>query len=239
MLPVSQTYTDGRTVAWDDPAAEGQEEPEHPAPTVTVTEAQADGHGSTDETATAAENSAATTDNGIIMGWAGLIAGLLGLAAGVTALVLNPLAADPNSTTCDATPLAHAMAWARGVVLHWTRSTSTDTPQDARQTAKRLRPPVGPGTSSVELMMADRRIRTAVRTPGEHQPLLWLALDLIATLSLECTATVTAVPAMRVDCPSSAARGPPCRSPGAPEDPAERSESPPCASHLPWVGALR
>ena len=87
LLPVSQTYTDGRTVAWDDPATQGQEEPEHPAPTLTVTAAEADSHGSTDEAAAAAENTAATTDTSITMGWAGLIAGLLGLAAGATALV--------------------------------------------------------------------------------------------------------------------------------------------------------
>ncbi|PWF83513.1 DUF1775 domain-containing protein [Kocuria rosea] len=89
LLPVSQTYTDGRTVAWDQPATEGQEEPERPAPSVTITEAAADahGHGTTEPTTAAAENTATTTEGGNTLGWAGLIAGLLGLAAGVTALL--------------------------------------------------------------------------------------------------------------------------------------------------------
>jgi uncharacterized protein YcnI len=97
VLPVSQTYTDGRTVAWDQPAAEGQEEPEHPAPSLTVTAAeQKHGHGPAGGGETTAEGagtaaaegaSARESTAGAGPGWAGLVAGLLGLAAGVTALV--------------------------------------------------------------------------------------------------------------------------------------------------------
>ncbi|GAA1753811.1 YcnI family protein [Kocuria aegyptia] len=85
LLPVSQTYTDGRTVAWDQPATEGQEEPERPAPSVTITEAQAGGHGAAHEATAAAEDT--TTGGTGPLVWVGLMAGLLGLAAGVTALI--------------------------------------------------------------------------------------------------------------------------------------------------------
>jgi uncharacterized protein YcnI len=84
LLPVSQTYTDGRTVAWDQPAAEGQEEPERPAPVVTITAAEADGHSTTQEATTAAADT--TTGGTGPLVWVGLIAGLLGLVAGVAAL---------------------------------------------------------------------------------------------------------------------------------------------------------
>ena len=40
LLPVAQSYTDGRTVDWDEPTAEGREEPAHPAPSLTVTAAE-------------------------------------------------------------------------------------------------------------------------------------------------------------------------------------------------------
>lgn len=41
MLPVAQTYSDGMVVNWDEPQAEGQAEPEHPAPQFVVTAAKA------------------------------------------------------------------------------------------------------------------------------------------------------------------------------------------------------
>ena len=85
LLPVAQSYTDGRTVDWNEPAAEGHEEPAHPAPSLTVTAAEggADSHGGTP----AAEEASATGNSSGALGWAGLVAGLLGLAAGVAALV--------------------------------------------------------------------------------------------------------------------------------------------------------
>lgn len=85
VLPVSQGYTDGRTVAWDEPAAEGQGEPAHPAPSLVVTAAE-EGHAG--GAAQAAERTAAQdASTGTALGWAGLVAGLLGLVAGVAALV--------------------------------------------------------------------------------------------------------------------------------------------------------
>ncbi len=92
VLPVSQTYTDGRTVAWDQPTTEGGVEPERPAPSLTITtaEAEAHGHGTAGQATTAAEQteqSAARTTGSSALAWAGLLAGLLGLAAGATALL--------------------------------------------------------------------------------------------------------------------------------------------------------
>ncbi|HET9873271.1 MAG TPA: YcnI family protein [Propionibacteriaceae bacterium] len=47
MLPATQTYSDGKVVIWDEPTPASGEEPEHPAPALEVTAANADsdGHG--------------------------------------------------------------------------------------------------------------------------------------------------------------------------------------------------
>jgi uncharacterized protein len=44
VFPAVQTYDDGEVVRWIDPMAAGEEEPEHPAPTVTVGEGTGDHH---------------------------------------------------------------------------------------------------------------------------------------------------------------------------------------------------
>jgi len=93
-FPTIQTCEEGET-AWTEVAAEGAEEPENPAPSVSVTEATGGGaHGAPAETTSVASeadtaSSAAADDDGsgTALGVAGLVAGLLGLAAGVTALV--------------------------------------------------------------------------------------------------------------------------------------------------------
>jgi uncharacterized protein YcnI len=102
-FPAIQTCEQGET-AWTEVAAEGAEEPEHPAPTVTITEAAAEGAPAAADTATHEEDteSTSTSDStevdaaepddsgdGTALGVAGLVAGLLGLAAGVTALVTS------------------------------------------------------------------------------------------------------------------------------------------------------
>jgi periplasmic copper chaperone A len=99
-FPTIQTCEQGET-AWTEIAAEGAEEPEHPAPAVTITEAvEGDGHGAAADTASHEEDTEATvsTDaegddsdggsDGTALGVAGLVAGLLGLATGVAALVV-------------------------------------------------------------------------------------------------------------------------------------------------------
>jgi hypothetical protein len=89
-FPVIQTCKKGET-GWVETPAEGQdaEELEHPAPTVTITEASGDGHGSVADEGTAPESSPAGSDdgddgNGLAI--AGLVVGAAGLVVGGTAL---------------------------------------------------------------------------------------------------------------------------------------------------------
>lgn len=44
-FPTTQTYSDGEVVQWNEPTPASGEEPEHPAPTLTVGPADEDGHG--------------------------------------------------------------------------------------------------------------------------------------------------------------------------------------------------
>lgn len=87
-LPATQTYTDGTVVAWDQKTVEGQDEPEHPAPSFVTTAKDADDASGHHAAATPAPAAATTPapDGGSTAGWFGLAAGLVGLAAGVTAL---------------------------------------------------------------------------------------------------------------------------------------------------------
>ena len=89
-FPVLQTCEVGET-DWADAVVEGEEEPAHPAPSLTVTEATAEsghGHGSTDE-ATADEHDAAgtstATDDVIarVLGIGGLVVGAVGLVVSI------------------------------------------------------------------------------------------------------------------------------------------------------------
>ncbi|MEG9250191.1 YcnI family protein [Arthrobacter sp. Soc17.1.1.1] len=97
-LPVTQSYADGTVRVWDEPAIEGEEEPENPAPSfVTTASDGTDSHGaaSTEATEEAAagttevdtEQASTTTDmTGTTVGWIGLGAGVLGLLIGALAL---------------------------------------------------------------------------------------------------------------------------------------------------------
>ena len=97
-LPASQTYTDGTVVKWNEKAAEGQAEPEHPAPSFVTTAKDAEpaagpasaeattGPASAPASAAAGSTAVAPANGGETAGWFGLAAGLIGLAAGVTAL---------------------------------------------------------------------------------------------------------------------------------------------------------
>lgn len=97
-LPVTQSYADGTVRAWDEPAVEGEEEPENPAPSfITTASDGTDSHGAaspeaTDEAAAAGidggtEQASATTDtSSSVPGWIGLGAGVLGLLVGALAL---------------------------------------------------------------------------------------------------------------------------------------------------------
>lgn len=93
-LPTTQTYTDGTVVKWDEKTVEGQEEPEHPAPSFVTTAKDAETTAHSASTATTAPSPSAapaaaagtSSDAGSVAGWIGLAAGLIGLAAGLTAL---------------------------------------------------------------------------------------------------------------------------------------------------------
>ncbi|RWZ59621.1 DUF1775 domain-containing protein [Labedella populi] len=96
-FPVLQTCEVGSTV-WDEETVEGEEEPEHPAPIVTLTEASTDGHGAATEepetataegdsvSATAAATSDPATGTAIGIGIAGLVTGLAGVVLALWAL---------------------------------------------------------------------------------------------------------------------------------------------------------
>ncbi|MXP24400.1 DUF1775 domain-containing protein [Gordonia sp. HNM0687] len=95
MLPATQTYGDGETVDWTQPMGADGEEPEHPAPTVTLPAADPDAghHGATtgsatDDSATtqAAAAQDSTDDAARWLGGIGLALGALGAVVGVAAL---------------------------------------------------------------------------------------------------------------------------------------------------------
>jgi periplasmic copper chaperone A len=83
VLPAIQGYDDGTEVAWIDPTVEGQAEPEHPAPTLTLTAADNSGSQSP------APASVAPSDQGTSgLAVAALVIGALGLLAGIAGVVL-------------------------------------------------------------------------------------------------------------------------------------------------------
>ncbi|GAA4544724.1 YcnI family protein [Pseudonocardia xishanensis] len=89
VLPTVQTYDDGRVVAWDQPTVAGAEEPEHPAPTVTLTAAAGGAHGHDAAAATSGGSTegGATDTTARWLGGTGLLLGALGLGLGGGALL--------------------------------------------------------------------------------------------------------------------------------------------------------
>ncbi len=96
-FPTVQTYDDGTESAWIEPIAEGQAEPEHPAPVLTLTEATTDtaatttaadaGHDATD---TATDTAAASTGHGDTSpGALALFLSIVALFTGVAGVVLG------------------------------------------------------------------------------------------------------------------------------------------------------
>ncbi|MET3961110.1 uncharacterized protein YcnI [Marmoricola sp. OAE513] len=88
-FPVIQTCVKGET-KWNETAAEGAPEPEHPAPTLTVTESTGDGHhgSASGEAEESSHGEKSSDDEGASKGLAytGLGVGVLGLLAGAAAL---------------------------------------------------------------------------------------------------------------------------------------------------------
>lgn len=83
-FPAVQTYSDGQAVAWDQEAT-GDEEPEKPAPSLTLAAHSGDGHGTGAEDAAAPEDATDTTARWL--GGIGLVLGALGAALGFGAVV--------------------------------------------------------------------------------------------------------------------------------------------------------
>ncbi|MEU8895167.1 YcnI family protein [Nocardia sp. NPDC048505] len=82
-FPAKQTYSDGKVVAWDQPAGADGAEPEHPAPTLTLAASKddpEDGHQVGDSTAAAPKS---TDDTARWLGGAGLALGIFAVALGL------------------------------------------------------------------------------------------------------------------------------------------------------------
>lgn len=89
-FPATQSYSDGEVVAWDQ-VASGDEEPEKPAPSLTLAASTGDGHShGTDhaaDTTVSAEASESSSDNTALwLGGIGLVLGALGTALGLVAV---------------------------------------------------------------------------------------------------------------------------------------------------------
>lgn len=86
-FPVLQECEVGST-DWAEPVVEGQDEPEHPAPSIVLTEATGDGHGHAPAEQEAAHDAApaASSDDVLarVLGIAGLVLGTVGVMIGVT-----------------------------------------------------------------------------------------------------------------------------------------------------------
>ena len=115
VFAAKQTYSDGSVVDWNEPTPASGEEPDHPAPTVTLTPAAegADHHGdaadeegadegSGDEAATPISAEVATHDDvdaAETRGTIGLVLGALGLVIGLVALFVALRRARPTPPT--------------------------------------------------------------------------------------------------------------------------------------------
>jgi uncharacterized protein YcnI len=91
VMPTKQSYDNGEVVSWDaPPAAEGAEEPEHPAPVLSLVPGE-DGAAAADgdnHSAAGTDTAAAATDSTARwLGGAGLILGALGLGLGAGAVL--------------------------------------------------------------------------------------------------------------------------------------------------------
>src|SRR4051812_20444846 len=98
-FPTVQTYDDGTTVRWIDPVTPGGAEPEHPAPTLTLAAAPANGAanaGASAAPATASASAApasapaaadATDGTARALRTAGLVVGVLGLLVGAAGFI--------------------------------------------------------------------------------------------------------------------------------------------------------
>lgn len=109
VFPALQGYDDGSTVSWIDPTVEGQPEPEHPAPTLSLVAASSAPAADTTAT-TAAAGATGSGASGLAV--TALIVGIVGLVLGATGLALAlgarrrsaapTAAAEPRSDSVNA-----------------------------------------------------------------------------------------------------------------------------------------
>jgi uncharacterized protein YcnI len=86
-MPAVQTCDNGTVVNWADPPNADGSEPEHPAPSVTLTAATSDAHGGMTTTAAPAAPPSSDDTTARWLGGAGLLVGALGLGFGAGALL--------------------------------------------------------------------------------------------------------------------------------------------------------
>jgi uncharacterized protein YcnI len=85
-FPTIQTCEDGSHTDWIEPTVEGQDEPEHPAPTIHLTAASGDDHGGGGTAAATASADDDDGDSATPLAIAGIVMGALGLVVGGAAL---------------------------------------------------------------------------------------------------------------------------------------------------------
>lgn len=102
-FPATQSYDDGEVVAWADPVVEGQAEPDHPAPTLTVSaDGAASGHDDTHGADAGADDEAdagdgdASDSTARILAIAGLVLGAGGVAVGLSGRRRGPKGASAS-----------------------------------------------------------------------------------------------------------------------------------------------
>jgi periplasmic copper chaperone A len=93
-----QTYDNGTVVDWNQPRAADGSEPEHPAPSITLTPAAAgtDAHGMTMASGAAAPEAGGTDTTARWLGGAGLLVGALGLGVGGGAVLRTRRGGPPR-----------------------------------------------------------------------------------------------------------------------------------------------
>jgi uncharacterized protein YcnI len=89
-FPVVQTYSDGSESAWIDPSVEGQPEPEHPAPVLSLAAGTAAAASTSADTATTAHEHTATTNQ---PAGVALFLAILALVVAIAGVVLGLRAA--------------------------------------------------------------------------------------------------------------------------------------------------
>ncbi|MEV6274722.1 YcnI family protein [Nocardia sp. NPDC051832] len=82
-FPAKQTYSDGKVVAWDQPAKSDGTEPEHPAPTLTLAAGKDDAENGHKVASADASAPKSTDDTARWLGGAGLALGILAVALGL------------------------------------------------------------------------------------------------------------------------------------------------------------